>query len=94
MGQKQQRNAPTKQKARLIKQYFKRRCPSGHLINYTKNVIQIIGAFDKYGYVTFANTATEALGFCLEQEGQTSADGWNIEEIEQSVGANFIYSQN
>ena len=52
------------------------------------------GAFDKYGYVTFANTATEALGFCLEQEGQTSDDGWDIVEVDQIVGANFIYSQN
>ena len=52
------------------------------------------GAFDKYAYVTFANTATEALGLCLEQEGMTSADDWDISEIDQTVGANFIDCQN
>ena len=52
------------------------------------------GAFDEYAYVTFANTATEALGLCLEQEGMTAANDWDISEIAQTVGANFIYSQN
>lgn len=52
------------------------------------------GAFDEYGYVTFANTTSEALGLCLEQEGNTSADNWDISEVDQAVGANFIYSRN
>ena len=52
------------------------------------------GAFDEYVYITFANTETDALRFCLEQEGNTSSSDWDIVEVDQTVGANFIYSQN
>lgn len=51
------------------------------------------GAYCEYHYVTFANTASEALGMCLEQEGNSVAKYWEIDELECVAGATLVYSK-
>ena len=51
------------------------------------------GAYASFDYIVVANTESEALGLLLETEPKTTADDWNLEEVDTTeAGTIFVNS--